>query len=381
MSNETQAMRALVTDAEKHAVVRLVPVPQPGPHEIRIKVHSIALNPVDALYAIHQVDKPGRVVGSDVAGTVDQAGDSVARWKVGDRVAGLLQGATSGNPRPGGFATYALLEEDLAIRIPDDVSFDEAATIPLCALTAAQALFIRLEIPSPFPTIPALTFPPPNKTSPPTILIYSGATSLGLFTIQLAKLLRTPIGEPYNVITTSSPKNFDKLRKLGADKVYDYRDPAWPDQVKKDLSGGGIDYAVDCIKAPESGRKRIAVIRKVAWNKERVREDVTPLYGAVWAGLGHEVVYNSETMPTSPEWRALTVDFFQWLSYGSPGNPRVKFPIEPNPVRLMPGGLERVSIDGFYLLGGGDIHGRDQGEANQEDHLKPISGEKLVYRL
>jgi hypothetical protein len=43
----------------------------------------------------------------------------------------------------------------------------------------------------------------------------------------------------------------------------------------------------------ESGRnKRVAVIRKAAWNKERVRKDVTPLYGAVWAGLGHEVVYN-----------------------------------------------------------------------------------------
>jgi hypothetical protein len=86
-------------------------------------------------------------------------------------------------------------------------------------------------------------------------------------------------------------------------------------------------------------------------------------------------------MPASAEWRALTVDFFRWLSYSSPGNPRVKFPIEPNPVRLMPGGPERVPIDGFYLLGGGDIHGRDQGEANREQHLRPISGEKLVYRV
>ncbi|KAJ2912866.1 hypothetical protein MD484_g7553, partial [Candolleomyces efflorescens] len=247
MLPEARTMQALVTDATKHAVVGLVPVPIPGPREIRIKVHSIALNPVDALYAIHQVDKPGRVVGSDVAGIIDEVGDAVTRWKIGDRVAGLLQGATSANPRPGGFATYATLEEDLAIRIPDDVSLDEASTVPLCALTAAQALFIRLEIPAPFPTVPAITFPRLTTPSRPTILIYSGATSLGLFCIQLAKLVRTSTGEPYRVIATSSPKNFDKLRKLGADRVYDYRDPAWPEQVKKYLDGGGIDYAVDCI--------------------------------------------------------------------------------------------------------------------------------------
>lgn len=85
-------------------------------------------------------------------------------------------------------------------------------------------------------------------------------------------------------------------------------------------------------------------------------------------------------MPASPEWRALTVDFFKWLSNGSLENPRV-FPIQPNPVRLMPGSLEKVPIDGFYLLGGGDVSKRNLDEAGLGDHLKPISAEKLVYRL
>lgn len=58
----------------------------------RVKVHSVALNPVDALYTVHQTDKPGRVVGSDIAGTVDKVGERVTDWKVGDRIAGLLQG-------------------------------------------------------------------------------------------------------------------------------------------------------------------------------------------------------------------------------------------------------------------------------------------------
>ena len=58
----------------------------------RVKVHAIALNPVDALYTAHPVDKPGRVIGSDIAGVVDEVGEGVFSWQVGDRVAGLVQG-------------------------------------------------------------------------------------------------------------------------------------------------------------------------------------------------------------------------------------------------------------------------------------------------
>jgi NADPH:quinone reductase-like Zn-dependent oxidoreductase len=57
-----------------------------------VKVHAVALNPVDAFYVTHPIDKPGRVVGSDIAGVVDKIGGHVTGWKVGDRVAGLLQG-------------------------------------------------------------------------------------------------------------------------------------------------------------------------------------------------------------------------------------------------------------------------------------------------
>lgn len=60
-----------------------------------IKVHAVALNPVDALYVAHPSDKPGRVVGSDIAGVVDKIGNGVTKWKLGDRVAGLLQGGKS----------------------------------------------------------------------------------------------------------------------------------------------------------------------------------------------------------------------------------------------------------------------------------------------
>lgn len=57
-----------------------------------VKVHAVALNPVDALYVSNLPCGPGRTVGSDIAGTVDKVGDGVKGWRVGDRIAGLLQG-------------------------------------------------------------------------------------------------------------------------------------------------------------------------------------------------------------------------------------------------------------------------------------------------
>ncbi|KAF4622235.1 hypothetical protein D9613_009386 [Agrocybe pediades] len=378
-------MKALVTASSNTAAVQDIPVPEPGPGEIRIKVKAVALNPVDSLYVAHPVDDPGRVIGSDVAGIVDKLGHGVTAWAVGDRVAGLLQGATSGNARPGGFAEYAILEQDLTIRIPSAVSFEEAATFPLCSLTAAQALFIRLEIPAPFAS--PFEFKPPTA-SRPIILIYSGATSIGLFAIELAKLLRTPAGEPYRIFATASPKNHEKLKNLGVEAVYDYRSSTWPEDLKK--AAGGVSYALDCISEDSSTAMisrafvneggKIAVIRKAAWSKEGIRENVQPLYGAAWSGLGHEIKYNNEILPASPSWREFTVAFFKFLSAGSPIDLSV-FPISANPIRLMPGGLERIVSDGFSLLGYGKVSDRPSHSDVEEEWMKPISGEKLVYSI
>jgi len=385
-------MQALVTAPGNIAVVSRIPIPEPGSNEIRIRVHSVALNPVDPLYVAHPPSQEyGRVIGSDIAGTIDELGKNLAsdHWNVGDRVAGLLQGATSGNKiaSPGGFAEYAILESDLAFRIPENVTFDEAATFPLCSLTAAQALFIRLRLPSPFKN-PYQHASPPSHFRKASILVYSASTSLGLFTVQLAKLVTPGI----NVIATASPSNHSLLRSLGVDSVFDYRSSTWVDDVKR-ASGGGIDYAVDCISEDDTtgsisqcfveggsaavdGEKRIAVIRSTAWDKSLVRKDVSPLYGAVWVGLGKKIFYNDGILPADPTQRTFAVAFFQYLSSSTS-----VYQIKPNPVRLMPGGLAKIVPDGFMLIGSGKVADREKKETRNEEWMRKISAEKLVYRV
>jgi hypothetical protein len=89
-----------------------------------------------------------------------------------------------------------------------------------------------------------------------------------------------------------------------------------------------------------------------------------------------------ETIPEDPSWRALTVSFFKYLSAGSHEDP-TRFPITPNPVRLMPGGLARVVPDAFQLIGSGKVADRSgrQPDHETEPWMKPISAEKLVYRI
>jgi hypothetical protein len=208
-------------------------------------------------------------------------------------------------------------------------------TPPLISIP--QALFIRLQLPSPFPnpfTHSSLYQFSPSKT--PTLLVYSASTSLGLFAIQLAKLITPPI----RVLATASPANHALLLSLGASKVFDYRSPRWVDEVKA-ASEGGIEFAVDCISEDKTtgmisdcfregegeGEKRIAVIRKVAWDKSLVRKDVTAVYGAAWSGLGHEIIYNSTPAIHS------THTHTPYLP-SLPLNPRWNPPSRPHPPRI-----------------------------------------------
>ena len=117
----------------------------------------------------------------------------------------------------------------MLIKLPDHLSFEQGAQVPIASLTAYYCLYQSLSL--------------PDRNAPATsdLLIWGGNTSVGRFTIQLAKMSGTQ-----RIISTSSPQNFDSLRKLGATEVFDYRDPEAGEKIHS-YTGGSLRMAVDCI--------------------------------------------------------------------------------------------------------------------------------------
>lgn len=209
--NKAQAYPLEIKDA---------PYTQPRENEILVKNAALAINPVDWMIQLHGTAlmynwlRYPAVLGYDLAGTVVEVGPKVSRFKVGDRVVGQAVGPDQQRNRPaeGAFQLYTVVSVNAASQIPDDMSFESAATIPLGASTAACALFqkdlLGLQRPSLNP-----------KPTGKTVLIWGGSTSVGLSAIQLA------VAAGYEVYTTASPKNFALVKRLGAAQVWDYNSP------------------------------------------------------------------------------------------------------------------------------------------------------------
>lgn len=157
-------------------------IPKPRHDEILVRTAAVALNPIDWML-LGSTPSPNAVMGHDYAGTVVEVGESAQeRFKVGDRVCGLVKGADRTRPESGTFAEYIVAKAAVQIRIPDGVSFEDAATVGVGAIATGQCLFG----PS------SLNLPWPENHSPSegrdTILIYGGSTASGCWLIQVAKL-------------------------------------------------------------------------------------------------------------------------------------------------------------------------------------------------
>lgn len=437
-------MKALVLDAlHKTATLSDVPVPQPGPNELIVAVKAIALNPVDATYTLaHPLAPTGRIIGSDFAGLVVARGPLAASSlptptggdddddfynpvplgarrrssttatattthaasiiSRGDRVAGFLQGACSVNDRPGAFAEYVVCPADLVWRIPAHMSFAAAASVSLCGLAAAQGLYYRLGLEAPFQwddeSDEGILRRVESGMSQRggggggrdddeeeiSFLVYGASTSVGMYVAQLVRRSTGPAGRRFKLIGLASPRHFERLgaKPYRYDHLMDYNDPTWPDKVRQ-VSGGGVHYAYDAISETSTVRDasstlrkggKVAVVRSReagAWDAEGMTTE--PLYGAVWEGLGEDVDCDSFVVRSSAEKRAFASAFYKWLSDGGL--------LQPNPVRVMPGGLERVVEDGLVLLGTSGVLSREANhpQGRQEEHMRPISGEKIVY--
>ena len=176
--------------------------PKPGPNDVLVKIKAAAVNPLDyhfvggTPYLIRLSAGFGRPgdprMGVDFAGVVVEAGDEVTKFAVGDGVFG---------GRDGAFAEYVVVPEDRAIAAkPDNVGFDEAAALPIAALTALQALRDdgRLQ-------------------AGEKVLINGASGGVGTYTVQIAKAMGA---EVHGVCST---RNIEMVRALGADHVFDYK--------------------------------------------------------------------------------------------------------------------------------------------------------------
>lgn len=214
-------------------------VPNPGPHEVVVRVHAAALNFRDQAIlddAYGAPTKPNGVPLSDGAGEVVAVGREVTRAKVGDRVsASCCQHWIGGPPRPeyqadslgimtdGWLAENILLHENAIVHLPDYLSYAEAASLPCAAVTAWTGL---------------------NLSSPlqagETVLV-QGTGGVALFSLQIAKMFGAKV-----LAITSSDEKAERLKALGASAVVNYRShPDWDKEILALTDGRGVDKTID----------------------------------------------------------------------------------------------------------------------------------------
>lgn len=188
------------TGGVENLLIKDVKKPDTKENEVLISVKAIGINPVDykaraiedVLNSLTGEQRPA-IIGWDVSGTIIAIGNNITKFKIGDNVFGMINFPGSGNA----YAEFVAAPEDHLVKIPKNISFEEAAATTLAAVTALQAL-------------------KPRVKKSDRVLIHAGSGGVGHFAIQIAKSLGA------YVITTSSAKNKDFVLSLGADEHIDY---------------------------------------------------------------------------------------------------------------------------------------------------------------
>jgi NADPH:quinone reductase-like Zn-dependent oxidoreductase len=236
-------------DPTKVVKIEDIDVPKIKATEVLIKVESASYNYND-LWAIwgDPVKTPlPHISGSDVAGTVVEIGEDTTKFKVGDRVVShsnmscrICEQCTAGReydckersiwgfqsgPLWGGFAQYTHLPEVNVAKLPENVSFEDAAAISMVGMTAWHMLVGRARI------IPGQT-----------VLIMGGTSGVGMAGIQIAKLYNCNV-----IATAGNQQKMDKCLELGADNVVNHREADWYKKVREITKKEGVDVVFEHI--------------------------------------------------------------------------------------------------------------------------------------
>lgn len=235
-------MRAFIIKSGSQGLEDVVqterPEPTPGPGQLLVRMRAAAVNYRDL--AIVAGKYFGGTVARDLIPLSDGAGEVVAvgpgtqRFKVGDRVSGtFFQGWVDGPPRgdypalgsplDGVLAEYVVLDQEHAVRIPANLSFEEAATLPCAGVTAWNALMVTSRI----------------RAGETVLTLGTGGVSI--FALQLARLAGAQV-----IVTSSSDAKIERALKLGASAGINYRStPEWHTEVLKVTGGRGVDQVIE----------------------------------------------------------------------------------------------------------------------------------------
>lgn len=196
--------------------------PEPAEHEILVKLKATALNRADILQRRGLYPSPpgaSPILGLEISGIVEKLGSKCTKWQLGDRVCGLVAG--------GGYAEYATIHEDMAMPIPKNLHFEDAAAIPEVFLTAFKALFLI-----------------GGLQEKQTVLIHAGASGVGTAAIQLAREIGAKA-----IVTTGSQEKISACLELGAMAGFNYHEGEFAPKVLETTNGDGVNLIVDFVGA------------------------------------------------------------------------------------------------------------------------------------
>lgn len=202
-----------------------LPDPTPSAGEVRIRVAASSVNPLELKIRSGLVPAAPAfpaILNADVSGIIDQVGEGVTKFKVGDAVIGCAGGIKS---RQGALADFMVTDARLIEHAPKSLGLEEAASLPLVFMTAWSALIERLQI-----------------SSGDHLLIHGGAGGVGHVAIQLAKAKGAEVST-----TVSSEEKAQVVRDLGADHVIHYQSEKVEDYTERLTQGQGFTHIFDTV--------------------------------------------------------------------------------------------------------------------------------------
>ncbi len=197
----------------------------PSPHHLRVKLAAAGVNPVDAKLRANPVyhpDKLPAILGCDGAGIVEKTGSAVTRFKPGDAVYFCNGGI---GDEPGCYAEYTTLHEEYCAAKPANLSLEDSAALPLVLLTAWESLVERAHL-----------------QAGQTILVHAAAGGVGHIALQLAHHLGANLAA-----TVGNEENVGLVHGLGAEKIIEYREQDFVQEVLQWTDGKGADVIFDTV--------------------------------------------------------------------------------------------------------------------------------------